>query len=151
MTDLPSNRSTPLPHLPVSAIDDHGRLFRWLWPLLVAATIFYASSRSLVAAPGGIRVNDKLAHFCAYGLLGSLVLRALGGSWRGAVAAVVIASAYGASDEWHQSFVPGRSPEAADWIADTLGAIVAVALYTWVAPYRRLLETPLGRRKLAEY
>ena len=30
--------------------------------------------------------------------------------------------AYGATDEWHQSFVPGRSTELADWIADTAGA-----------------------------
>ncbi len=126
-------------------------LARWIWPVLVVAVIFYASSRSLVAAPGGIAVNDKLAHFCAYGLLGSLVCRALGsGGWRGAIAAALLTSAYGASDEWHQSFVPGRSPEVADWVADTLGAAVAVALYTCVAPYRRLLETPLGRRKLAE-
>lgn len=126
------------------------RIARWGWPLLVAAVIFHASSRSVVAAPGGIQVNDKLAHFCAYGLLASLVLRAFGGGgWRGAVAAVLLVSAYGASDEWHQSFVPGRNCEFADWVADTSGAMLAVSLYLWCAPYRRLLEAPLGRRKAA--
>jgi VanZ family protein len=149
-------KSDVAPHQPAEPTPEAGGadrrrgagLARWVWPLLVAGVIFYASSRSLVGAPGGIKVNDKLAHFCAYGLLASLVLRAFGGGgWRGAVAAVLIASAYGASDEWHQSFVPGRNSELADWVADTAGAALAVALYLWCAPYRRLLEAPLGRRK----
>ena len=149
---MPMSEVAPISPSTEATIHGGARPFqphRLLWPLLVAAVIFYASSRSLVAAPGGIQVNDKLAHFCAYGLLASLVLRALGGGWRGALAAVVIASAYGASDEWHQSFVPGRSPEVADWVADTLGAALAVVLYVGIAPYRTLLEMPLGRRKQA--
>ena len=61
---------------------------------------------------------------------------------------MLIVSAYAASDEWHQSFVPGRASEAADWIADTAGAIVAVVLYTRWKWYRQLLETPVWRRQL---
>ncbi|MBL9189386.1 MAG: VanZ family protein [Opitutaceae bacterium] len=116
------------------------------WPLLIAAVIFYASSRSHVPAPGLTRVDDKIGHFAAYGLLASLLCRALGGSWRGALIALLLASAYGASDEWHQSFVPGRHSDIADWVADTLGAAVAVVLYAGFGRYRRLLETPLWRQ-----
>ncbi len=122
---------------------------RLAWAVFVAAAVFYASSHSRVAAPGLTRVDDKIGHFAAYGLLASLVCRALGGGWRGALIALVAASAYGASDEWHQSFVPGRNSDVADWVADTLGAALAVVLYAGFAPYRRLLETPLWRRKLA--
>lgn len=125
------------------------RPWRLVWALLFAGLIFYASDRAVVGGVGGVRVNDKLAHFLAYGLLATLVCRAMGSGWRGALVAVVAASAYGASDEWHQSFVPGRSCELADWVADTLGAAVAVFLYRAWAPYRRILEAPLFRRNQA--
>ena len=43
------------------------------------------------------------------------------------ILAMVWASLYGASDEFHQSFVPGRHVEIADWLADTLGGGVGAA------------------------
>ena len=49
-------------------------------------------------------------------------------------------SLYGASDEWHQYFVPGRSCEFGDWIADTAGGALAIALYRGWPWYRRALE-----------
>ena len=91
-------------------------------------------------------MSDKVVHFCVYGLLATLVCR-LGRGWRGAAVALVVASLYGASDEWHQSTVPGRAAELADWVADTLGAATAVVLYTGWAAYRNLLERPLWRRR----
>jgi VanZ family protein len=45
------------------------------------------------------------------------------------VALVAAGSLYGASDEIHQGFVPGRSPEVWDWVADTLGSIAGVLAY----------------------
>lgn len=92
-----------------------------------------------------MRYEDKIAHFAVYGLLATLICRA-GKGWRAAAWAVVLASAYGLSDEFHQSFVPGRSPEVMDWVADTTGALLAVVLYTGWARYRNLLEYPLWRR-----
>ncbi len=116
-----------------------------VWPLAIAGLIFLASSRERVAGID-ISMSDKVVHFCVYGLLATLVCR-LGRGWRGAAVALVAASLYGASDEWHQSMVPGRAAELADWVADTLGAATAVALYTGWAAYRNLLERPLGRRR----
>jgi VanZ family protein len=55
----------------------------------------------------------------------------------------VVTSAFGASDEWHQSFVPGRSAEVADWVADTAGAACAAVLYVRWTWYRRQLERVL--------
>lgn len=38
---------------------------------------------------------------------------------------------YALSDEWHQAFVPGRTPEAADWLADAVGLVAGYGT-TWV-------------------
>ena len=46
---------------------------------------------------------------------------------------VLFALAYGISDEIHQVFVPGRSPDVADVVADTGGAIaVQLVLCGWL-------------------
>jgi VanZ family protein len=113
----------------------------WLWPVVIAVLIFSASSRSSVAGPR-IPHFDKVVHFSVYGLLATLVCRAMPGR-AGAWWALVAVSAYGATDEWHQYFVPGRSTELADWIADTAGAAVAIFIYHRWSAYRRLLERPL--------
>jgi VanZ family protein len=49
--------------------------------------------------------------------------------------------AFGALDEVHQGFVPGRSQDAMDWVADAAGAALAVVLWPllvragrWFAP-----------------
>jgi VanZ family protein len=114
-----------------------------LWPVAIAVLILCASQRSRVAAPEIVNI-DKVAHFAVFGLLGTLVCR-FGDGWRAAACALLIVSGFGASDEWHQSFVPGRSSDVMDWIADTLGAGLAVTLYAGWTAYRRLLETPVWR------
>lgn len=116
-----------------------------LWPVLFALAVIAASHRPQLASPD-INNIDKIAHFAVYGLLATLVCR-IGRGWRAAFCGLLVASAFGATDEWHQSLVPGRSPQFGDWLADTFGAALAVALYWGAAPYRRLLEWPvLGRR-----
>lgn len=73
-------------------------------------------------------VVSVAAHFSEYVVLGVLLCVALRQTWPGtrlalvAVAAIVLASLYGASDEFHQLFVPGRLCDPADWLTDTLGA-----------------------------
>ncbi len=117
-------------------------LLPWLWPLSLAGLIFVASGRSEVAGPDVIGI-DKVAHFLVFGLLGTLVVRTGCRAW----VAVLLVSLYGFLDEWHQSFTPGRMVEVGDWVADTLGALVAVTLYAQWGFYRRLLEWPLFRRQ----
>ena len=116
-----------------------------LWPLLVAALIFNASGRSHLAGPEIVNI-DKVIHFAVFGLLATLVCR-LGRGWQAAAWSLLAVSAFGATDEWHQSFVPGRSSEVADWIADTAGAALAVILYTGWMRYRQWLDLPLRRRQ----
>ena len=41
-----------------------------------------------------------------------------------ALVAVALASLYAVTDEFHQSFVPGRMCDPADWLTDTLGGCI---------------------------
>jgi VanZ family protein len=76
---------------------------------------------------------DKLYHFIEYAILGGLLTRAFVEAKPSIVPsqlvwsiAALISILYGASDEWHQTFVPGRFATLADWVADVLGAIAGV-------------------------
>lgn len=119
---------------------------RWAYPLALATTIIVASGRGQVAAPDIVNF-DKVAHLAVFGLLATLVLRAPG--LRHAWLAVVAVSLFGAADELRQSLTPGRAMEFGDWLADSLGALIAVAAYRFWPWYHRVLETPLGLRKRA--
>jgi VanZ family protein len=119
-----------------------------LWGLVVAhmALIFAASSSSEPGLPSS--VSDKVVHLAAYGVLGALVLNALadgvlaGYTVPRAVLAIAITVLYGVGDELHQSFVPGRTPDALDVLADAAGAALAAAVLlgfraghaAWVSP-----------------
>jgi VanZ family protein len=104
--------------------------------LAYASLIFALSARAnpLPFLPPELFLHDKLIHAAEYAVLGGLLAHAfqLVGvrPQLALVAAVILASAYGASDEIHQSFVPGRDASAADWVADTLGAAIGAALAT---------------------
>ena len=111
----------------------------WLWGpvVLLMTSIFIASSIPDVGQlPGGM--SDKSGHSIAYAVLAGLLLRAFAGgrlsgiTWRAAAAAGLVAAMYGVSDELHQSFVPGRTADRADVLADSIGAAVAVTA-GWLA------------------
>lgn len=112
-------------------------IVRWAPVVLWAALIFFLSSLSVLpAAPPGI--TDKHAHMAAYAVLAAtlawgLTDRALRRiSWTTVVVVIVLCALYGASDEFHQGFVPGREVSALDLAADTAGAaIAAAALRAW--------------------
>jgi len=80
---------------------------------------------------------DKVYHALNFGVLALFLRLASGRAWL----AVLLASLYGATDELHQAFVPGRSADPADWLADTLGALAAVLLYErWARRARKAVE-----------
>lgn len=79
---------------------------------------------------------DKVLHFLGYGLLGALFCRAFNSlpRWRHRWDAlffigVVAATLYGASDEWHQSFVSARTGDIGDVLADFLGSMAGSWIY----------------------
>ena len=86
---------------------------------------------------------DKFLHSLVYGTLAAAVLYAVPKTTfrknprRTGGFVVLFCLFYGLSDEWHQSFIPGRFPSGWDIAADTLGAVVVVLLWRkWLA-FRR--------------
>lgn len=98
------------------------------------AAIFVASSQSVVEIPFG--APDYVAHATGYAVLGALLVRALAGGNLKTMApalilpAVMIGTLYGASDEFHQWFVPGRHMSLSDLVADCVGTTVGATAAT---------------------
>jgi VanZ family protein len=125
------------------------RLRAW-WPWVLMAVITWESVSSIPAVGPAWLSFDKLAHFGVFGLLATTIARLdQAPQWPliGALWAIVFVSVYGFGSELLQSLTPDRSMEFDDWAADTLGAAVAVILYLRWTWYRRLLETPINRRR----
>jgi VanZ family protein len=107
--------------------------------------IFIQSSIGSLKIPDiEFELADKYAHFIIYGCLGILTARGLKNAQNKKIKenyvslAIFICVLYGASDEIHQSFVPGRYASWGDWIADTLGVITFVFFYKWYFNYHSL-------------
>jgi len=74
--------------------------------------------------------QDKLHHLGAYFIMGILAWRFFNDYFKNSKTVIALSlcfcSLYGLSDEWHQSFVPNREDDLLDWVADTLGASIAI-------------------------
>jgi VanZ family protein len=96
------------------------------------ALIFVLSSQTTLPTPA--EVSDKYLHLTEYALLGVLVFRALSrglparATVRTAALTFLITTAYGVTDEFHQSFVEGRISDVRDVYADAAGAAIAILL-----------------------
>ncbi len=120
------------------------RPFVWSLCAAWAGVIFFVSSRTGDSLPGGFSIQG---HVIEYFVLGALLTWALsdeGVKPSAIVLAVLLASLYGITDEIHQHFVPGRTPDAMDWLLDTLGA-TAGAFFA-----RALILRAARKRALAE-
>ena len=112
------------------------RVHAWAPAVLYMALIFGLSSLHVVSPVVSIfPFRDKGAHFTEYALLGLLCARACRLTWRRRpwprmlALGAFLATAWGLSDELHQVFVPGRSADARDLLADALGAVTGALLY----------------------
>ncbi|MDP1794146.1 MAG: VanZ family protein [Acidimicrobiales bacterium] len=114
--------------------------------LWAAATAWSAVIFLLSSVPGSrlpARIPPEVGHLGEYFVLGALLYLALRVdlSPRTALAlAVVIASAYGVTDEFHQRFVVLRTPDVYDWVTDTLGAAAGAGVAFFVS---RRLTNPI--------
>ncbi|WP_019533597.1 VanZ family protein [Paenibacillus ginsengihumi] len=124
-------------------------LVRWLPAAGWMAVIYYLSSRTGDDLGGWLDEIRWLVpfmksfdwgHFIAYFILALTYLWA----WRpkrltlGVKSGIVaLCLLYGLTDEFHQSFVPGRTPDVADLRNDGIGAALAMLLMSVPAVYRR--------------
>jgi VanZ family protein len=111
-----------------------------------ACAIFGFSSLENIPAIKFPISPDKIAHVGIFFILTLLCWRAFHHQtsirWlknRAVLIAFIVATIYGFSDEFHQRFVPGRSYDLYDFLADSLGAYLFV-LGHWLF-YRRKGET----------
>jgi len=102
------------------------------------AVLYVASAQTKATVPDLAEwdwVVKKGGHLLGYALLGLAYLHGLSGGQRPAarqaVVAVLLAAAYGATDEFHQRFVAGRGADALDVGIDALGAALGIGV-RWV-------------------
>ncbi len=108
----------------------------WLW--ITLGIIILQSSTGRLSGPD-IEGSDKFAHFLFYGLIAThLQLSGYTGgrTWLSFVLVVL----FGVTDEFHQSFVPGRDASLFDLLSDAGGAALALLMLSKVPLYRRVLS-----------
>lgn len=105
----------------------------WLPPVIWAGVIFTFSSFPTVQTSEfylGDFFIKKSAHIIEYGILATLIYRALNtlkiAHKKIMFYSVVAAMIYGMTDEIHQMFTPGRGPTIRDVIIDTIGASIFI-------------------------
>ncbi len=106
-------------------------LLGWGPAALWAAVLFLLSELpgTIVGLPSG---TDKLVHGGLYLILGLSLAWGKGRTGSGApvVLLLLMGMGYGALDEWHQSFVPGRDVSVGDWVADSAGVMLGLLLFS---------------------
>ena len=111
---------------------------RYQLPALLYALLIFAGSSipSLAPPPLGVHLSDKFYHFVEYAVFGYLCARAFYYQSNrvlrdfALIIALVVGSLYAVSDELHQSMVPGRYADVGDLLADVVGVIFAVLVFS---------------------
>jgi VanZ family protein len=113
--------------------------------VLYAVLIFVVSSIPKLPSPDiGIVFIDKIAHFLEYAVLVVLALRAFSrppisaGGYRLYLIGMLAALVYAVADEYHQSYVPGRTADWYDVLADSLGIGCGAMVYRLMGRRRRM-------------
>jgi VanZ family protein len=119
---------------------DRGRasataLLAWVPAVLWAGVIFFMSSLPGSQIPGRFSTIGHLGEYAVLGALLVVPLRGVRPTVVAALVAVCLATAYGLTDELHQAFVPGRTPDVLDLATDVVGAVIgtaaAIGLVRW--------------------
>ena len=117
---------------------------------LVMAAIFMLSHTPGNNFPAAAAGFDKLCHAAAYATLGATFLFALHPRVHNrnflptAAVVVLFCLLYGITDEFHQSFIPGRFPSWQDIVADTFGGLLSVLFWQWWRNRRRSGMSPIA-------
>lgn len=114
-------------------------LRRWGPSIIMMVLIFTASGTSGSDLPEfGIwdLLVKKGGHILGYALLAVSYLHGLAHARsinrRDLFLAILLAGLYAATDEFHQSFTPGRTPSPIDAGIDTIGAVLGAGIWTWL-------------------
>jgi VanZ family protein len=114
----------------------HKFLAYWFPIFVYCLLIFIQSSHPSPDIGPEWPLKDKVLHFTAYALLGVLFLRAFNTTRVKQnlkliiMLSIILSSLYGISDEIHQSFVPYRTADVMDALADFLGSAFGVVVFS---------------------
>ena len=104
--------------------------------LVILVGIFIVSHQPRIELPElSIWQMDKFLHIIAYFVLGCTLAMAVEGNFKGMKRnakiwmVVIVGALYAIADEIHQSYVPGRSSDIFDIIADFIGIGLSVLLF----------------------
>jgi VanZ family protein len=115
----------------VEATRRRARFLAAAWGCILLAVTSWPNPPSI---PTGGFPLDKLIHSLLYGVEGFLLYRAIdwkgrsGFAWSRVLAIVGTMALWGALDEVHQAWIPGRTMDSADLAADVAGATVGAFL-----------------------
>jgi VanZ family protein len=120
--------------------------FAWYWApvIFILSAIFATSCLPGKNVPSLFPNEDILYHGSIYAILALFFLRALRGTLSGRrivwlmLVTVAFCMFYGATDELHQLFTPGRSCDFMDVGVDTLGALAGSVCGGILARWQRL-------------
>ena len=130
------------------------KFVKWWLPLLVwMGVIFAGSSIGSLPRVGGKAtdgVAHRVAHMLEFAVLGALVLRATSSGQRitkrELIITVIVVALYGASDEFHQRFTPGRSSEGLSVLFDVAGGLAGAWVYRgWRQRHRATSRSVIER------
>jgi VanZ family protein len=105
------------------------KLFDFIALITYCGLIYWLSDQPTLPMPMLFLHQDKLHHAIAYFIMAVLAWRNLKHIIKRPYLLILLSvffcSLYGLTDEWHQSFIKGRQADIADWLADTVGALLA--------------------------
>ena len=125
------------------------KVVKWIPALLWMGLIYWLSSRTGSELGSMFPFVDRwfpwldgfnFGHFVAYFVLALLLWWAIGSErFSVKLLVIVLCALYGVTDEYHQKFVEGRSPDIIDLRNDTIGATLAMIAIS-LPPIRKLLR-----------
>ena len=125
------------------------KFLKWWLPVIVwMGVIFTGSSIANIPRVGGTLFDGlvhRAVHVLEFAVLGALLLRATSKerpiTKREVIITLIVVALYGASDEFHQRYTPGRSSDGISVVFDVAGgAIGAWAWRWWVSTDRQRIS-----------
>ena len=116
---------------------------RKIWLVYLPLVLYWIVLFTATTLPGNqlpdLHLSDKIEHFSAFFILAVMLNLALIFQRKSfiifkyaALVTIIITLSYGAVDELHQLFIPGRSADIRDWLADSTGGILGVFILNLV-------------------
>jgi|SRR5450759_1275443 VanZ family protein len=128
---------------------------QWLPAFLIMGAIFCFSSIPSQEMPNfgnWDTLFKKSGHLLGYAMLAAAYLRGIHSlGWRAVSIALVCVVLYSVTDEFHQSFIPGRTSTLIDVGIDTIGGAFGLSVVTLIPYIRKFIFQDITSPGKREY